>query len=214
MTLPPSPDRRGLLLVVSSPSGAGKTSLCKRLTGEFSELGLSISCTTRAPRPGEEDGREYNFIDRADFEARVARGEFLEWAEVHENLYGTPKAAVMERLARGQDVLFDIDWQGAAQIRAAAPDDMVGVFILPPTLAALERRLHTRAQDSHEVITRRLARARGEIERWPDYDYVIINDEFDAAYERLARLYQAERDRRVRNPWIAAFVSGLFAQSP
>ena len=211
---PPDRTRRGLLLVISSPSGAGKTSLAQRLTGEFSDLGLSVSCTTRAPRPGERDGREYVFLDQAEFEARRRRGDFLEWAEVHENLYGTPRGPVMERLGRGEDVLFDIEWQGAAQIRAAAAEDVVSVFILPPTMAALERRLHTRAQDSHEVIARRLARARGEIERWPDYDYVIVNDDFDAAYARLARLYLAERDRRLRNPWIGAFVKELFAQTP
>ena len=201
--------RRGLLLVVSSPSGAGKTSLSQRLTGEFTELTLSISATTRQARPGERDGREYQFVDRPRFDEMATAGAFLEWAEVHEHLYGTPKAAVLDHLAEGRDVLFDIDWQGARDIRAAVPDDTVTVFILPPTMAALERRLHTRAQDSFDVIARRLARARGEIAHWVDYDYVIVNDDFDAAYGKLARLYGAERERRGRNLWLKPFVSRL-----
>jgi guanylate kinase len=203
--------RRGVLLVISSPSGAGKTSLSQRLTGEFPDLSLSVSATTRAPRLGEQDGREYHFVDRARFDRMIEGGEFLEWAEVHEHSYGTPKAAVSEALANGCDVLFDIDWQGATAIRAALPDDVVSVFILPPTLAALERRLHTRAQDSFEVISRRLARARGEIAHWVDYDYVVINDDFDAAYAKLAAIYSAERERRRRNPWLEGFVADMTA---
>ncbi len=201
--------RRGLLLVISSPSGAGKTSLAQRLTGECESLTLSVSCTTRTPRPGERDGREYHFVDRDRFNDMIADDAFLEWAEVHEHLYGTPKAAVLDLLAGGRDVLFDIDWQGARDIRAKVADDTVSVFILPPTLAALERRLHTRAQDSFEVIARRLARARGEIAHWTDYDYVIVNDDFDAAYLKLAQIYAAERARRVRNLWLEPFVGEM-----
>lgn len=201
--------RRGLLLVISSPSGAGKTSLSQRLTGEFASLTLSVSATTRPARPGERDGREYHFVDQAQFDEKVRAEAFLEWAEVHEHRYGTPRLAVLDDLASGRDVLFDIDWQGARDIRAAMPLDTVSVFILPPTLAALERRLHSRAQDSFDVIARRLARARGEIAHWVDYDYVIVNDDFDAAYAKLARLYLAERDRRGRNPWLQGFVTQL-----
>jgi guanylate kinase len=203
--------RRGLLLVISSPSGAGKTSLAQRLTGEFPSLALSVSATTRAPRPGERDGREYHFVDAARFAQMARAGDFLEHAEVHEHRYGTPKTTVLETLAEGKDILFDIDWQGARDIRKAMPRDTVSVFILPPTLAALERRLHTRAQDSFEVIARRLERARGEIEHWPEYDYVIVNDDFDAAYAKLAGLYAAERERRERNIWLTAFVARLTA---
>lgn len=203
--------RRGLLLVISSPSGAGKTSLAQRLTGEFAALTLSVSCTTRPPRPGERDGREYRFVDRDQFNEMVRGDAFLEWAEVHEHFYGTPNAAVLDLLAQGRDVLFDIDWQGARDIRSRAPDDTVSIFILPPTLAALERRLHTRAQDSFEVIARRLARARGEIAHWINYDYVIVNDDFDAAYTKLAQVYAAERSRRARNLWLDSFVSEMIA---
>ncbi len=201
--------RRGLLLVISSPSGAGKTSLAKRLTGEFASLALSVSATTRAPRPGEKDGREYHFVDAARFAEMVRAGEFLEHADVHEHQYGTPKTIVLEALAEGNDILFDIDWQGARDIRQAMPSDTISVFILPPTLAALERRLHTRAQDSFDVISRRLERARGEIEHWREYDYVIINDDFDAAYAKLAGIYAAERERRARNLWLPNFVARL-----
>ncbi len=203
--------RRGLLLVISSPSGAGKTSLARRLTGEFSSLNLSVSATTRAPRPGERDGREYHFVDTQRFAEMVATGDFLEHAEVHEHQYGTPKRTILEALAAGKDILFDIDWQGARDIRRAMPSDTISVFILPPTLAALERRLHTRAQDSFEVIARRLERARGEIEHWREYDYVIVNDDFDAAYGKLAGVYAAERERRERNLWLPDFVGRLTA---
>ncbi len=201
--------RRGLLLVISSPSGAGKTSLAQRLTGEFPSLALSVSATTRAPRPGERDGREYHFVDAKRFEEMASAGDFLEHAEVHEHHYGTPKANVLSALAEGQDILFDIDWQGARDIRKAMPSDTVSVFILPPTLAALERRLHTRAQDSFDVIAQRLDRARGEIEHWREYDYVIVNDDFDAAYAKLAGIYEAERERRERNLWLPGFVARL-----
>ncbi|HWE99100.1 MAG TPA: guanylate kinase [Caulobacteraceae bacterium] len=206
-------NRRGLLLVISSPSGAGKTSLAKRLTMEYPELGLSVSATTRAARPGESDGREYHFVSPASFETMVAQDAFLEWAEVHEHRYGSPRAPILERLAAGQDVLFDIDWQGARAIKAAAPDDTVSVFILPPTLAALEKRLRARAQDADRVIVRRLARAHGEIAMYANYEYVLVNDDFDAAYAKLAAIYVAERERRERNPWLDGFVARLLSES-
>ena len=213
MSLPGHPKRRGLLLVISSPSGAGKTSLAKRLVQQHPELALSVSATTRQRRPVEEDGREYHFVSEERFADMVQEDAFLEWAEVHENRYGTPRAPVLQRLASGADVLFDIDWQGARSIRAAAPEDTVSVFILPPSLQALETRLRSRAQDADEVIVRRLARARHEIAQWEAYDYVIVNDDFDVAYDRLAAIYRAERERRVRNAWLAGFVSELTARS-
>ncbi len=203
--------RRGLMLVISSPSGAGKTSLSRRLVADHAELDLSVSCTTRNPRPGEQEGREYFFIDRSDFDARIADDAFLEWAEVHDNRYGTPRAPVLETLEGGRDVLFDIDWQGAAQVAAGAPADVVRVFILPPTMIDLRRRLVARAQDGAEVIGRRLERAPGEIARWGDYDYVLVNDDFDQAYADLAHVYHAERLKRGRNPWLGGFVAGLLA---
>ncbi|HEY2052125.1 MAG TPA: guanylate kinase [Caulobacteraceae bacterium] len=203
---------RGLLLVISSPSGAGKTSLSRRLIADFSELQLSVSATTRHPRPGEVDGREYHFVNRERFDAMVAGGEFLEWAEVHENCYGSPRAPILQRLAAGGDVLFDIDWQGAEQIRTAARQDTVQIFILPPTLDALAARLRSRASDAPDVIERRLARARDEIRHWVEYDYVIVNDDFEEAYARLAAIYRAECERRVRNLWLDGFVGGLVGE--
>ncbi len=201
--------RRGLMLVVSSPSGAGKTSLSRRLLADHAELELSISCTTRGPRPGERDGREYHFIDRPKFDAMIAEDAFLEWADVHEHRYGSPTAPVMAALAAGRDVLFDIDWQGARMVAASAPQDVVRVFILPPTMADLKRRLHARAQDAEDVIERRLGRAKGEIEKWTDYDYVIVNADFDQAFSELAHIYHAERLRRVRNPGLEPLVQAL-----
>ncbi len=201
--------RRGLMLVISSPSGAGKTSMSRRLVADHADLELSVSCTTRGPRPGEQNGREYLFIDRTEFDARVADGGFLEWAEVHDNRYGTPRAPVLATLEAGRDVLFDIDWQGASSVAAQAPQDVVRIFILPPTMVDLRRRLVARAQDGAEVIARRLDRAPGEIARWSDYDYVLVNDDFDQAYADLAHIYHAERLKRARNPWLGDFVAGL-----
>jgi guanylate kinase len=209
MSNSPAPSRRGLMLVVSSPSGAGKTSLSRRLMADHAELDLSISCTTRGPRPGEKDGREYHFIDRPKFDAMIEQNAFLEWADVHEHRYGSPTAPIMAALAAGRDVLFDIDWQGARMVAASAPQDVVRVFILPPTMADLERRLHARAQDADDVIERRLGRAKGEIEKWTDYDYVIVNADFDQAYAELAHIYHAERLRRVRNPGLDGLVQTL-----
>ncbi|HZZ88083.1 MAG TPA: guanylate kinase [Caulobacteraceae bacterium] len=204
--------RRGVLLVVSSPSGAGKTSLTRRLLADHAELELSISMTTRTARPGEMDGREYHFVDRATFVRMAEAGEFLEWAEVHEHQYGTPRAPVEAAIATGHDVIFDIDWQGARAVAAAMGADVVRVFVLPPTMADLSRRLHARAQDAEDVIARRLGRAKGEIAMWAEYDYVILNDDFDRAYAELAHVYHAERLRRARNPWLEPFVAALLAE--
>ena len=196
-------------MIISSPSGAGKTSLSRRLVADHADLELSISATTRGPRPGEHDGREYHFVTPERFEAQVKAEDFLEWAEVHEHRYGSPKAPVMAAIAAGRDVLFDIDWLGAMSIASAAAADVVRVFILPPSMADLSRRLHARAQDAEDVIERRLKRSFGEIAMWGEYDYVILNDDFDLAYADLAHIYHAERLRRTRNPWLKPFVQKL-----
>jgi guanylate kinase len=201
--------RRGLLMLVSSPGGAGKTSLSRRLVADFAGMTLSISATTRPPRPGEEEGREYAFKSREQFEAMIAAGELLEWAEVNGHLYGTPKAPVMAALEAGRDVMFDIDWQGARQVAEQAPDDSVRVYILPPTWSDLSRRLHARAQDSEAVITQRLALGRREVAHWNEYDYVVVNKDFDRAYAELVHIYRAERMKPGRNPWLPPFVDGL-----
>ena len=204
--------RRGLLLLVSSPSGAGKTSLSRRLVADHGDMTLSISATTRAPRPGEEEAREYFFKSRDEFNAMVVAGELLEWAEVNNQLYGTPKAPVMAALDAGKDVLFDIDWQGAKQVAELAPFDSVRVFVLPPSWSDLSRRLHARAQDSVEIINQRLALGREEIAHWQAYDYVIVNKNFDRAYADLGHIYRAERMKPGRNPWLPDFVTGLLAE--
>lgn len=204
--------RRGMLLLVSSPAGAGKTSLSRRLVADYADMRLSISCTTRGPRPGEEEGREYYFLTREAFEARIAEGRFLEWAEVNGNLYGTPAGPVEQALADGKDVLFDIDWQGAKQVADAMPADSVRVFILPPSWEDLSRRLHARAQDSEAVIDQRLALGKEEIAHWGLYDYVIVNKDFDRAYADLSHIYRAERMKPGRNVWLPAFVEGLLAE--
>jgi guanylate kinase len=201
--------RRGLMLVISSPSGAGKTTLSTRLRKAHPELTLSISCTTRKPRPGEQDGREYHFVTPETFADMVRDEAFLEYAEVHEHRYGTPRAPVMAALEQGQDILFDIDWQGAMSIAAGAPNDVARVFILPPSMADLERRLHARAQDAADVIERRLGRSRDEIRYWLEYDYVLVNDDLERCYEALESIYRAERLRRTRNPWLQPFVQSL-----
>jgi guanylate kinase len=205
--------RRGLMLVLSSPSGVGKTSLSRRLVSDHADLDLSISMTTRTPRPGEHHGREYFFVSDAAFDAHIAAGDFLEWAELHgHQRSGTPRAAVMEALGAGRDVMFDVDWQGARAIAAAAPEDTVRVFILPPSMAEMVRRIHARAGDSDEMIRRRLETAREEFTKWGEYDYVIVNDDFDHAFAELAHIYHAERLRRTRNPWLQGFVGELMDQ--
>ena len=201
--------RRGIMLVVSSPSGAGKTTLCSRLANDNPDIVLSISATTRDPRPGEKNGREYHFLDRKAFDELLKRNAFLEWAHVHEHRYGTPKDEVMGRIEAGRDVLFDIDWQGARQIAGNALDDVVRVFILPPSMAEMSRRLHARAQDREDVIQRRLGRAYGEIPHWNEYDYVLVNEDIEATYVQLAAIYRAERLRRDRVLGLAPFVDRL-----
>lgn len=204
--------RRGLLLLMSSPAGAGKTSLSRRLVADYSDMILSISATTRPPRPGEQEAREYYFKTREQFQALIDAGELLEWAEVNGSFYGTPKAPVMAALEAGKDVLFDIDWQGARQVAERAPDDSVRVFVLPPAWSDLTRRLHARAQDSELVINQRLALGKREIAHWTEYDYVIVNKDFDRAYADLIHIYRAERMKPGRNSWLPGFVEGLAAE--
>ncbi|HEV7354183.1 MAG TPA: guanylate kinase [Brevundimonas sp.] len=201
--------RRGVLLIVASPSGAGKTSLCRRLMADHGGLELSISMTTRGIRPGEVDGRDYHFVDRELFQRLIDEDAFLEWADVHGNLYGSPRAPIERALAEGRDVLFDIDWQGAREVARKCPDDAVRVFILPPSLAELKRRLITRSQDTPEVIEQRIANAKGEIEHADEFDYVFVNDDFDRSYAELAHIYHAERSRRFRNLWVDGYRQAL-----
>jgi guanylate kinase len=202
--------RRGLLLILSSPSGAGKTTLTRRLMDWDPTIRFSISATTRPPRPGEADGREYYFRSRPDFEQMVQSGEMLEHAEVFGNFYGSPRAPVQAAMDAGRDTVFDIDWQGGQQIRnSALGRDVVSVFVLPPSIAALESRLRHRGQDSDAVIADRMAKSQDEISHWAEYDYVIINTDLDAAFNDLVTILQAERKRRDRQPELADFVRGL-----
>jgi guanylate kinase len=203
--------RRGLLLVLSSPSGAGKTTLARRLLAAEPGLRMSISVTTRAPRRGEVDGRDYRFVDAAEFERRKAAGDLLEWAIVHGNAYATPKAEVMAALQAGEDMLFDIDWQGAQQLKQRMGEDVVSVFVLPPDGKTLERRLRARGLDSDEVVTRRLAAAATEIAHWRDYDYVIVNADLEASFAALSSILAAERLKRVRQSGLETFVDGVLA---
>ncbi len=205
--------RRGVLLIVASPSGAGKTSLCRRLMADHGGLELSVSMTTRGIRPGEVAGRDYHFVDDAEFQQGIDADAFLEWADVHGNRYGSPREPVERALSEGRDVLFDIDWQGARQIAAKCPEDAVRVFILPPSLAELRRRLVTRSQDADEVIERRIRNAKGEIEHCGEFDYVFVNDDFDRSFAELAHIYHAERSRRFRNTWVDGYRSSLLAES-
>lgn len=202
--------RRGLLLILSSPSGAGKSTLARRLMDWDQTLRFSVSATTRPPRPGEAEGREYYFKSRAEFEAMVQAGQMLEHAEVFGNLYGSPRAPVEAAMLAGRDTLFDIDWQGGQQIRnSGLGRDVVSVFVLPPSIAELEQRLRRRAQDSEAVIAGRMAKSRDEISHWAEYDYVIVNRDLDAAFAELVTLLSAERLRRDRQPDLADFVRGL-----
>ena len=203
--------RRGLLLVLSSPSGAGKTTLSRRLLAAEPGLRMSVSVTTRKPRNGEVDGRDYRFIDVAEFEHLKSAGELLEWAHVHGNLYGTPKAPVTAALDAGQDMLFDIDWQGARQLKQRLGGDVVLVFILPPDGKTLQQRLEARAQDSPEVVARRLAAAADEIGHWAEYDYVIVNADLQASSAALAAILAAERLKRERQTGLKPFVGGMLA---
>jgi guanylate kinase len=209
MTDPASPlriERRGLLLVLSSPSGAGKTTLAKRLLAADAGIRSSVSVTTRPQRPGEVDGVDYHFIDMARFDRMRETGELIEWAQVFDNCYGTPKAPVMAAIAAGQDILFDIDWQGAQQLREELEADLVRVFILPPTGKALEERLKARNLDHPDVVARRMAAANAEISHWAEYDYVIVNDEIEKSFANLSAIVVAERLKRKRQLGLTQFV--------
>jgi guanylate kinase len=204
--------RRGLMFVLSSPSGAGKTTLARRLMAEHPDLRMSVSVTTRAMRPGEVDGKDYFFIDKARFDKMVKGGDLLEHAPVFDHFYGTPRAAVQAALTAGQDVLFDIDWQGTQQLRATAGQDVVSVFILPPSAADLEKRLHTRAQDSDAVIKGRMSRAAHEMSHWAEYDYIVVNRKIDDAFAEVQSILKAERLKRVRQIGLVEFVRDLQRQ--
>ena len=201
--------RRGLMLVLSSPSGAGKTTLSRRLLESDPQMAMSISATTRRPRQGEVEGKDYFFVSPSMFTGMVEGGAFLEHALVFGHHYGTPKEPVMLALARGQDVLFDIDWQGTQQLRQQAGDDLVSIFVLPPSHAELERRLRARAQDEERVVQERMARANNEISHWAEYDYVVINDDLDATLRKIQTILAAERMKRGRQTGIPAFVGKL-----
>jgi len=210
MTLAP---RRGLLIMLSSPSGAGKSTLARRLIAKDPGMRFSVSATTREPRPGEVDGREYWFMSRPAFQAAAARGDMLEHAEVFGNLYGSPRAPIEAELAAGRDVLLDIDWQGGQQVRnSALGRDVVSVFILPPSLAELDRRLRERGQDAPEVIAGRMAKSQAEISHWAEYDFVLVNDDLDRAEADLTTILAAERLRRERQTGLAGFVRALNAE--
>jgi guanylate kinase len=205
----PAIQRRGLMLVLSSPSGAGKTTLSRQLLTNDSLIQLSVSCTTRDRRPSEKDGVDYRFIDTASFRGMVERAEFLEHARVFDHYYGTPRQPVEAALDAGRDVLFDIDWQGTQQIREKAREDLVSVFILPPSTRDLERRLISRAQDSPEIVQRRMAKAAEEMSHWAEYDYVVINRDIATSLMELKSILTAERLKRVRQYGLAAFVKAL-----
>jgi len=205
----PKIDRRGLLLVLSSPSGAGKTTLARRLIELDSSIALSISVTTRPPRRGEVDGSDYNFVDTATFTEMRDRGELLEWARVFDYAYGTPRAPIEAAVADGRDVLFDIDWQGAQQLSEKMKHDVVRVFVLPPSHDVLEERLRARAQDAEDVVKRRMADASAEISHWPEYDYVIVNANIEKSLAGLQAILSAERLRRERLDGLTAFVRDM-----
>ena len=204
--------RRGLMLVLSSPSGAGKTTLSRRLLDADPQVALSISVTTRKQRPGEVEGQHYYFVDQAKFDTMVKKGELLESAQVFGHRYGTPARAVEEALARGRDVLFDIDWQGTQQLHEKVRGDLVSVFILPPSTWELERRLKSRAQDPDEVIQSRMAKVVDELSHWAEYDYVVINNDIEHAFADVRAILAAERLKRERQPGLSAFVRGLQAK--
>ena len=201
--------RRGLMLVLSSPSGAGKTTIARRLREEDNSIAMSISHTTRPRRNGEKDGKDYHFVDRETFTRMRDQGEFLEWAVVFDNYYGTTRKPVEDALAAGRDVLFDVDWQGAASLRDQAKNDVVTVFILPPTAADLEQRLNERAQDTPEIVRRRMLGASNEIQHWDEYDYVVINHDIGCSVEAVRAILAAERLRRTRLTGLRQFVKKL-----
>src|SRR4051812_2431113 len=205
-------ERRGLMFVLSSPSGAGKTTLSRLLIERMPGLRMSVSATTRAKRPGEVEARDYLFVDKARFEDMVEGNELLEFATVFGNRYGTPRAPVEAALSSGKDVLFDIDWQGTQQLRSRSPSDVVSVFILPPSVAALEQRLHTRAQDSEEVIRGRMKKAGDELSHFDAYDYIVVNDNIGIAFEAVKSILRAEQLKRERQIGLSGFVQGLQRQ--
>lgn len=206
--------RRGLMLVLSSPSGAGKSTIARSILENVPGFELSVSVTTRQRRGSEIEGVHYHFISQREFEKRRDNGELLEWAEVHGNCYGTPSGPVEDALAAGRDMLFDIDWQGAEQLREKMPDDIVSIFVLPPTMKELLSRLKRRAEDPEDVIAMRLANARAEIEQWRNYDYVIVNDDLNRAYDSVRGIILAERLKSERRPGLEEFVGALLEEEP
>ncbi len=208
----PTIKRRGLALVLSSPSGAGKTTIARRLIDAEPDISMSVSVTTRKPRPGEVEGRDYKFIDEATFKRMVDANELLEWARVFDNFYGTPRAPVEAAIEGGQDILFDIDWQGAQQLSEKMKHDVVRVFILPPSAASLEQRLRSRALDPEDILRKRMDAAAGEISHWPEYDYVIVNSDLPTSMEGLTAILAAERLRRDRLNGLTAFVREMQSQ--
>ena len=205
-------ERRGLMFVLSSPSGAGKTTLSRMLMQRVPDLQMSVSATTRPMRPGEVEGKDYYFVDQKRFDQMVANGDLLEWAPVFGKSYGTPRVPVETALSEGRDVLFDIDWQGTQQLREKAGTDVVSVFILPPSAADLEKRLHTRAQDSDEVIRGRMDRATHEMSHWAEYDYIVVNQSVDEAFSEVQSILRAERLKRARRVGLTEFVRKLQRQ--
>ncbi|WP_426231848.1 guanylate kinase [Pararhizobium sp. DWP3-4] len=206
--------RRGLMLVISSPSGAGKSTIARNLLESDPHMSISVSVTTRKRRPSEIDGRHYFFKSIREFEGLRQTDALLEWAEVHGNFYGTPRDAVEAAMSEGQDMLFDIDWQGAQQLQEKMGGDVVSIFILPPTMAELQSRLHRRAEDTEEVIATRLANSRSEIEHWLEYDYIVVNEDLDSAFASVQAIVEAERLRRDRRPGLFEFVNGLLTETP
>jgi len=202
-------ERRGLLFVLSSPSGAGKSTLARKLLASDKQISLSVSATTRPPRTGEVHGKDYHFVDTPQFKRMTADGEFLEWAHVFGHRYGTPKTPVEAMLESGKDVLFDIDWQGTQQLYQEAGNDIVRVFILPPSITELEERLRNRGTDSDDVINDRMSRAKSEIGHWDGYDYVLINDDIDACFEKITHILAAERLKRMRQKGLIGFARDL-----
>ena len=208
----PTPDtlqRRGLMFILSSPSGAGKTTIARKLLAHDPEIRMSVSATTRPMRPGEVDGKDYHFVTQAEFDLMVEAGEFLEWATVFGHSYGTPKAQVKAGIREGHDFLFDIDWQGTQQLYQKDQQDVVRVFILPPSIDELRRRLTGRGTDSAEVIQSRMDRARAEISHWDGYDYVVVNDDIEACFAKVCEILAAERMKRARQTGLIGFVRGL-----
>jgi guanylate kinase len=202
-------ERRGLMFVMSSPSGAGKTTISRLLLERESNISLSVSVTTRPPRPGEVDGKDYYFVDPTEFNLMLNRHELLEHAKVFDHYYGTPKGPVEDALAAGEDVLFDIDWQGEQQLKQAARSDLASVFILPPSTEELAKRLQQRAQDSADVVAARMAKAPDEISHWPEYDYIIVNHDIEESVSQVQSILVAERLKRERQVGLTAFVKRL-----